>query len=519
MGVTNLKMYRLLLVFVMLAGIILSACTPETAGNDVPSNDNNVGDKRDSLKIALEDDPVTLLANTDVNSLTTYQIRNIYDPLTDRDGSTGEIIPALATEWGNVDELTWEFNLRDDVTFHNGEKFNAEAVKYNIDYILDESNNSAYRSRWSNVEKAEVIDEFIVHIITKTPDPYLISVVEDLLIMEPGQIEEEGIEETAKGPVGTGAYKFDEWKQDQELRLIANEDYWKGEPSIKEVTFVRIPELSSKISSLLSGEVDLIRGINTDSIDRIEANDSLEIETVSSVDYLYINFNTLYDGPLQEKKVRQALSYAIDVEELLEGVKDGYGEKMNGPFTKLNEDYVETTGYNYNPEEAKKLLKEAGFEPSDISLQLDVSIDADPMDVDVAQAVAGQLVKIGIEVDVNVNEWGSHLAMIRQGEMKDMFVLGWTSVFDAKRALGNSFSQDGPYSVFHDSQLEEKVEIALATFDDEERGKIMEEIQHYLIDQAAVVPFWQREMIYGVSKDLNFDARVDSKMTVFDMSW
>lgn len=506
-----------ILVFLM---VLTSACSPETAGTS--TGNQGAGDviKKTDLVIAMEADAATLLANTDVNYTTDVQIRNIYEPLMERDAITSEIIPALATEWKNIDEYTWEIALREGVKFHNGVVFNAEAVKYNIDYILDEKNNSFYRSRWVDVKEVKVVDDYNVQIITSKPFPTLIQrITEDLLIMEPGYVKEVGLEEAAKKPVGSGPYKVKDWLRDEHLKLEANEDYWNGTPSIKNVTFRYIPEFSSRLSAFLSGEIDLIKNIPVDSVANVENDPNSKVESIGSSRINYLALNTFYDGPLQDKRVRQAINYAIDVDELLSSVLNGYGTKMTGPLSKINADYTETKDYGYDPDKAVELLKEAGYETNELELTLDTPIGRYPMDSQVAQAIAAQLQKIGIKTNVQVNEWGNHLAKIRQREMKDMFILGWGPAFEAQSTIENLFTEVAPYSGFYQPEVEKMIMEAIPIYDEAARNKAFVDIQHRLVDEAAWVPLWQQADLYAVKKGLNFQPRVDEKIMVFDMSW
>ncbi|GAA0318961.1 glutathione ABC transporter substrate-binding protein [Bacillus carboniphilus] len=529
---------KLLLLFsIFFVLLIIAGCTPESAGiedNDKPgentsdnANDNNNEDpsgdnaepSRDDIVIGIESDAVTMLANTDVNYVNDVQIRNIYDPLIERDNEGG-FVPGLATEWTNIDELTWEFTLKKGVTFHNGKPFTAEDVKQNIEYILKEENNSFYRSRWTAFKEVKVLDDYKVQIITHEPLPnLLLRIADDLLIMDMEHVQNVGLEAAAKDPVGTGAFKFVEWERDQYLKLEANEDYWNGAPTIKHVTFRYIPEFSSRLAAFLSGEIDLFKNIPVDSVARVENDENSEIGMIGSSRINYVALNTFYDGPLQDKKVRQALSYAVNVDELLEGVLNGYGTKMTGPLSKINADYTETEGYEYNPDKAIELLNEAGYEPSDLTLQLDTPNGRYPMDTHVAQGIAAQLQKIGITVNVQVNEWGNHLAKIRQREMADMFILGWGPAFDAQGTIENLFTQEAPYSGFYDPEVQALIEKAIPIFDPEERQQAWADAQHRLVEEAAWIYLWQQGDLYAVRKDLNFQPRIDEKMLVHTMSW
>ncbi|MBY0123187.1 ABC transporter substrate-binding protein [Bacillus sp. S/N-304-OC-R1] len=510
--------------------LILTACTSGTAGNSNSSNktntnntsekDNSPVTKKDNLIIAFESDAATLIANTDVNYVTDTQIRNIYDPLIDRHGQTGDFVPVLAEEWKNVDEYTWRLKLKEGIKFHNGADFDANAVKFSIDYILDEANQSFYRSRWVNVKEIKIISPTEVEIITSKPFPSLIQrIAEDVLIMEPGYVNEVGIDAAAKKPVGTGAYKFVEWSRDNYLKLEAFDDYWKGQPQIKTLEFRYIPEFSSRLSAFLSGEVDLFKNIPVDSVEKIKNNDKSKIEETSSARINYLALNTFYDGPMKDEKVRQAINHAINVDELLNSVLNGHGTKMTGPLAKINTGYIETEGYDYDGEKAKTLLKEAGYEPESLTLTLDTPNGRYPMDSQIAQAIAAQLQRIGVKVNVQVNEWGNHLEKIRNREMKDMFILGWGPAFDPQSTIENLFTEVAPYSSFYDKDIEVKIYETNDLFNEDERFAGYAELQKRLVEKAAWVPLWQQADLYAVRKDLNFKPRVDEKMQVFEMSW
>lgn len=510
----------LLLVLAISITIIFSACTEETSGQGGNTSKDSAEGSKDRLVIGFEADAATLLASTDVNYVTFTQIQNIYDGIVDRDGNTGEYFPALAEEWENIDELTWRFKLKEGVKFHNGADFNAESVKFSIDYILDEANNSFYRSRWVNVQEVKIISPYEVEIITSIPFPALLDyVAADLLIMEPGYIAEVGLEEAAKKPVGTGAYKFVDWSRDNYLKLEAFDDYWRGVPTIKNVEFRYIPEFSSRLSAILSGEIDLFKNVPVNAVEKIKSSDDLGIEEASSSRINYLALNTFHDGPLQDEKVRKAINYAVDVDELLNSILDGYGTKMTGPLSQINEGYVETDDYGYNPDKAIELLKEAGYDPKSLVLSLETPSGRYPMDTQIAQGIASQLQRIGITVNVQVNEWGTHLEKIQNREMKDMFILGWGPAFTAQSTIENLFTQVPPYSSFYDEEIEAEIYKTNAIFDEDERFKGYAEIQKALVEKAAWVPLWQQADLYAVKEGLDFKARVDEKILAFEMEW
>lgn len=514
------KIFALVVMSVML---VLAACTEasnEPSTNKGDSTTATGGGDKENLVIAFESDASTLIANVDVNYVTDTQIRNIYDPLIERDGVTGEYQPVLAESWENIDELTWRMKLKEGIKFHNGAEFNAEAAKFSIDFILDETNRSFYRSRWVDIEEVKVLSPYEIEIITSKPFPSLIQrIIEDLLIMEPGYVQEVGIDEASKKPIGTGAYEFVEWSRDNYLKLKAFDGYWGGVPEIKTIEFRYIPEFSARLSAFLSGEVDLFKNIPVDAVEKVESSDQSKVAQISSSRINYLALNTFYEGPMQDERVRKALNYAVDVDELLNAVLNGYGTKMTGPLSKINIGYVETEDYGYDPDKAVALLKEAGYEPESLTLTLDTPNGRYPMDSQVAQAITAQLQRIGVKVNVQVNEWGAHLDKIQNREMKDMFILGWGPAFDQQSTIENLFTEVAPYSGFSDKVLEEEIYKTNALFDEQARFDGYAKIQQELVEKAAWVPLWQQEDLYAVREDLNFNPRVDEKILAFEMSW
>ncbi|KAB2332238.1 hypothetical protein F7731_16830 [Cytobacillus depressus] len=513
--------------FAICTVLMLTACTAGTSGDGTTTNKNTSvqgkdgkTDKKDSLVIGFESDATTLLANWDVNYITTAQIRNIYDSVINRDPKTGELTPGLGVSWENIDDLTWRIKLREGVKFHNGADFNADAVKFNIDFILDEKNGSFYRSRWANVKEVKVLSPTEVEIITSKPFPNLLQyVASDLLIMEPGYVKEVGNDVAAKKPVGTGPYKLTDWVRDNHLKLEANEDYWQGTPNIKKLEFRYIPEFSARLSAFLSGEIDLFKNIPVDSISEIENSANSKIADVASSRINYLALNTLTEGPMQDIRVRKAINYAVDVDELLNSILNGHGTKMTGPLSIINSGYTETADYGYDPDKAIELLKEAGYEPKDLSLTLETPRGRYPMDSHVAQGIASQLQKIGVEVNVQVNEWGTHLEKIQNRKVGDMYILGWGPAYEAQSTIENLFTKVAPYSSFYDEKIEEHIYAANEIFDEEKRYEAFEKVQHELVEAAAWVPLWQQADLYAIRENLNFEPRVDEYFHAFDMSW
>lgn len=513
------------LILLILALLLIVGCTPGTAeqpkgsegASSTPSQSSS--QVRDDLVIGIEASPTTMLANTDVNFVNDLHIKSIYEPLFNRN-EKGELEPYLATEWKNIDDLTWQIKLREGVKFHNGEPFNAEAVKFTIDYVQNPDNKSGYFSYFSLVEKIEIIDDYEFLIITSAPFANIINRFSDnLIIMPPQYIKEVGLEKAAVHPVGTGPYKFVEWEKDQYVKLEANPDYWQGEPSIKKVTFKVYPEFSTRLSAFMSGEIDLFNNVPVDSVSVIENGVNAKIASVSTARVFYLVLNNNYDGPLKDQKVRQAINYAIDVDELLESVLNGFGTKMIGPLSRVNSGFTETFDYGYDPDKAIALLKEAGYEPQDLDLQIDTTSGRFPMDSQVAQAIASQLQRIGVKLTVQVNEYNAHQDKARNKKMKDMYLSSLGTQFEPSSTFDGLFLSTSQNATYTTPELDEMVKAAKPIIEPEARKKAYDELQHKVVEEAGWVPLWQQADVYAVNKNLDFVPRVDQRYMIQDMKW
>jgi peptide/nickel transport system substrate-binding protein len=206
---------------------------------------------------------------------------HLYDTLMDRDGKTYKPGPGLATALRNVNPTTWELKLRTGVKFHNGEPFNAEAVKFTIDRVLDPATKSVTRGNFTWIKEVKVVDEHTVQLITAKPFPAAAEFLTLAYMVPPKYLKSVGDEEFSRKPVGTGPYKFVEWKKAEHLIVEANEGYWKGSPKgmpkIKTIVFRTIPETTTQIAELLSGGVDIIRNVPPDQIDVIKNSPNARI--------------------------------------------------------------------------------------------------------------------------------------------------------------------------------------------------------------------------------------------------
>src|SRR5438094_2608836 len=259
-------------------------------------------------------EPRTMLAATIVDWTTNNMLEHIYDRLLDRDAKTFKPKPMLAESWRIVNDTTWEFKLRKGVKFHYGEPFTAQSVKATIEYALDPATKSHYAAAayWGLVKDVQVVDDFTVRFVTKQPWPNLVdsAALTNSLMMPAKALKELGPAKLADKPIGTGPFKFVEWRRDERLVLERNPDYWQGPADVSRVTFRFIPEFSARMAALLSGEIDIMKDVPPPAVDAVEKSGRARLRATVSSRLNYLALVTLKPGPMQDVRVRRAMNHA-----------------------------------------------------------------------------------------------------------------------------------------------------------------------------------------------------------------
>jgi len=469
--------------------------------------------------VGLGAEPRTLLPVTIVDWTTNTQVEHIYDRLLDRDATTLKPKPMLATAWKVVNDTTWEFTLRRGVRFHNGEPFSARSVKATVDYLKDPANKTHYAAYYRQLKEVQILDEYTVRFITDGPWPSLIdrASLTDFLVMPAKALTERGPQALAQHPIGTGPFKFVEWKRDERLVLDRNPDYWAGPADVSRVTFRFIPEFSARLAALLSGEIDIMKDVPPHVIDAVDRSGRATVRSTVSSRINYLALVTLKPGPMQDRRVRRAMNHAIDVDELIAKVLKGHATRVCGPLAPANVDYSRVDCYAYDPERARALFTEAGLDPKSLALTLDTPSGRYPLDKDVSLAIAAQLQRLGIKTTVVVNEWGTHLDKIKNRNTGDMFFLGWGPALYGQGTVEPLFKADQTYASYGNNPIiDDKIARAIRIVDDKGRLAAYAELQHLLHDEAPWVFLWQQHDLYGVARTLDWAPRADEKVWMYD---
>lgn len=440
--------------------------------------------------------------------------RNIYDSLLRRD-ATLKIVPSLAVSYANLDERTWQLKLRQGVTFHNGEPFDASVVKFTVERIFTPGSKSPQKGWFNTIERVDIVDKYTVNLITNVPDPVIPARLTLLFVVPPKYTKEKGDVEFNLKPVGTGPYRFVEWFKGDRVVLEANDRYWGGAPKAKKVIFRAIPEAQARIAALQTGQADLIVNVPPDQLKALSGSKAFRVATVPSCRVIYIALPTLKESPLRDKRVRQAINHAVDVQSVIDNLLGGHGKHLATPFTPLVFGYDPSVPlYDYNPKKARELLAAAGY-PQGLELNLASPTGRYLMDRDVSQAVAGQLTQNGIKTNVKIIEWGTHIRNITGHQMTDMYLLGWCLPgLDPDNWVWPNLHSDEPFSNFSNPEVDRLMEQARKELNAEKRKKLYSQLLHLVRDEAPWLFLYQQVDLYGASSRIKWSPRSDEVIWV-----
>lgn len=294
-------------------------------------------------------------------------LRNIFDALV---GTTldGQVVPQLATEWRVIDDTTFEFDLVSGVTFSNGEPLDSEDVVFTFERIITEGaidgETSPRAGLLGPLESVEAVDADTVrfHYSTTFPQELLLQALVHFQIVPKDYIDEVGVAGFTEKPIGSGPFTYAGGSLDGQVTLQANGSYWNGAPAIETLVFRMMPEPSTRVAALLSGEVQIIQAVPPDLVDRIDGAPGVSVHTAPGTRAYLIELNNSIP-PFDDVRVRQAMNYAIDWDSILTNIYQGYAERLATAFLPTGFGYdADLEPYPYDPEKAKALLQEAGYD-------------------------------------------------------------------------------------------------------------------------------------------------------------
>ena len=443
-----------------------------------------------------------ILTNDRVSSNATDQI---YDTLFVRDWDTMGIKPSLALSYENPDSLTWVIHLRPNVVFSDGTPFNAAAVKFTFERLLDPKVAAPRASLLNMVDKIDVVNDLTVKITTKYPfGPFpAILTHGNSEIVSPTAVAKYG--DLMQNPVGTGAFKLEEWIPGDHITLVRNDSYWGDAPKLDRVIFRVIPEGSTRVGLLQTGEIDFSDLIPTPLFAILKDDPDVTAVAPLGTPIRYLSFNFQRDL-FQNLKVRQAIAMAINREDIVSAL-DGLAsasKSIIGPKVFGYDPTAEVFGYNYNPEEAKTLLADAGY-PDGFTTALWYGVTGDYPTV--AQVIQEQLSKIGVKVELKGIDWATFLDATRNGE-QDMFLLGWTNLTaDGEELVYPNLHSDnigGANRAFYSNPMtDELIMASRVNVDQKVRLAALEAANAALITNGAWIALYDQLNILAYNNSVN----------------
>lgn len=507
---------------ILASSLIFTACASEpdeNGGNDNQSPDNNAENSGESasgdLRIGIVSDPVSLDPHGANENVSNSINNTIYDGLVYQDENM-EIQPALAESLEQIEDTVWEAKIREGVTFHDGSELNAEVVKMSLDRVRDEEVASPVGFLFGMITDVSVVDDFTVHIETEFPFAPLPahlahtggSIISPELVEASYEAMENGdnpFSAANDSPSGTGYFQFDEHVSGEYVRLVKNEDYWaEEEAGVNSVTFNVIPEDLTRIGELETGGIHITYPVNPSDVDRVENADGTSIQQVSSSRMEYLGFNTEVE-PFDDPRVRQALHMAINKEDIVDGVLNDLGTVAHGPLAPDVLGYSEDIDYiEHNLEAARELLAEAGYPDG---FETTILTDDERQRQDIAQLIQHQLSEIGVEVDIDMTEFGTYLERAQQGET-EMFLGSWGTVtMDGDYGLYAVFHSDnkgvpGNRSFIENERIDELLDQARQETDQDIRLDLYEEVQNELAEESPYAYLFFPDLNAGVRDEV-----------------
>lgn len=468
---------------------------------------------KDTLIIAQAAEAKTMdpVASNDVPSHRVFL--NIYDTLIQRD-KDGKLVPALADSWEQIDPLTLKVNLKKGIKFHNGNDFKANDVIFSLTRAKEAP---ALMSFFGDIDKIVALDDYTIQITTKQPFGPLVnylahkgaSILDEETVTAAGQ-------DYAQHPIGTGPYEFVSWRSGDRITLKANPNYFGGKPLTENVIFRVITEGTNRTIALETKEIDIAYEIDPIDLQFVKGNSDLVLMEHPAININYLGFNTK-KAPFNKEEVRQAIAYAIDVPSIIQAVFLGSATSSNSPVAPGVPGYnPNAKEYKQNIEKAKELLAKAGF-PNGFKAK--ISLNDSGVRKNIAVILQDQLKQIGIDLEVEIIEWGAYLDKLARGE-QDMFLLGWSSSPDCDSALYALFhskhhGSGGNRTYYTNPRVDELLDLARASTNQEERNKYYGEIQEIIQEElpmfVIVNPFDNAGMqknIKGFYLDLESEHRL-----------
>lgn len=441
---------------------------------------------------------------------------HIYTPLIIRDANL-ELQPAAATSWEILDDNTWEFHLRDGITFSNGEVLDAAVVKWNLERVLNPENNLRLRGFMRLIDNVTVVDPLTVRIHTSSPFPALADQLAMFFLLPPSWAQNH---DPAAEAAGSGPYELVSFASGDQAVIRLREDYWGEQPAFDEVVFRIMPEAASRIAAVRAGDVDFVTQFPPSDVADLNGKDGVTAGAIAGTRFMFVKFNTLRAPFKDNPDLWRALNYAVDRNLILEALWGGAGEV--GHCQPLSPAYFgfnpELEEYPYDPDRARELLAQAGF-PNGLEIELETTIGRYIQAPDIAQVIAAQLAEVGVTAQISEMEFGAWLTKYRKDRnLGDMayFGLAWPTL-DADGLL-SFWESSNDQAYYENPEFDSLIQEARSTTDSSRRLELYADATKILCDAPPHIGMFFQPITYATSPNVHWTPRGDDWVRVMDMT-
>ncbi|MFP7672101.1 ABC transporter substrate-binding protein [Marivita sp. S0852] len=425
------------------------------------------------LTIALQLEPPHLdPTSAAAGAIDSVLYANVFEGLT-RFMADGSVVEGLAESWEiSSDGMTYTFRLREGVTFHDGTSFDADDVKFSLDRARAEDSANAQKALFDGIEEVTVIDPRTVSVKLAAPNGnFLFNMAwGDAVIVAP-----ESVADIKQMPIGTGAFKFEQWVQGDRIELSRNADYWGEAPALESATFKFISDPTAAFAAMMAQDIDAFAGFPApENLPQFEADPRFQVLVGSTEGETILGMNNKLP-PLDDIRVRQAITHAIDRQSLIDGAMFGLGTPIGTHFAPHNPDYVDLTDQsNYDPEKAKALLAEAGFANGfTTTLKLPPPSYARRG----GEIIAAQLREVGIQTEITNLEWAQWLEEVFRGKDFGLTIVSHTEPFDI-----GIYARPDYYFQYDNPDFQALMETLSVTSDPSTRSEMLAQAQKTISD-------------------------------------
>lgn len=448
----------------------------------------------------------------------------VWDTLIHRNPATGEYEPMLATSWEWVDDVTLVFTLREGVKFHDGSDFNAADVVYTYNYVTNPESKINVQSNVNWIKSAEALGDYKVQVNLKSPFPPALEYVASLHAMLPeGFYGDNNAAKIDGGLIGTGPYKFDSFVPGTSMTLSKFDGYFdaspKGDPELGAIEFRTIPDPSTQMAELMGGGLDWIWYVPADQAEPLSGVPGVVVDPAETmrISFLSYNLRDMEGGnPLQDIRVRQAIAHAIDRETIVQQVIGQGSTVVTSPCFRTQFGCpTDVTQYEFNPDKAKALLKEAGFE-SGLTLDL---VSNSARDRAWSEAIGGYLANVGVTINIQMLQYAAVSERVA-GNNTHLFLGDWGSYgINDVSALLNNFFTFGADDMAHDEAVSEALKAASTTIDQDQRLEKYTFATRRINEEVLWHPLWTNPVTYAHSENLEFNSFPDENPRFYLVKW